>query len=373
MSLQQAIIHELIKERKQKDTPMPSPEIKEGTLLVINDDAVSTLVDSVRSIYGTKGNSSAQGTFNVEDESYVFPSQIDEFIAGNRDFTALSLSTMSNLRHSCKDKNLATGGYLIFGHYYSTVAGNEYDMLLIAMVKRKSGITLKDLVPEKIQEVDLSKLHQAVRIDLNKYKLWREHKDHDVNPVSSYLTFVSPKQNEDTSGYFIDAIGCSDAVPDKDATRNVLAAALKFFQQEDDLKSIARELKEDIARQLFELSKSDNPECSLDTVDAWVTAKLPEQYQDTYGNKFTEFANNEPFNVPTVFKSHANAAKAGIKMKLDAVSIGWSLNLERNLIGENNDAKIQYIPEQNRLVIKELPERIRASIEAELNPPSDES
>lgn len=361
MELQRAIIHELIKEKKQKDRPAIEPIIVEGQLLDVGAEAVTTLVDSVVSIYGTKGNSSAQGTFD-HDGDYRFPSHLDSFIAGgDTTFKEFTDNAMNCLKTAAGRKNFATGGYLVFGHYKSTAATSDNEMLLIAMVKKRNGITLHNLVPETIQEVDLSKLHQAVKINITKYKNWQQQEEQvniELNSINSYLSFVSPKTSEEASGYFIDAIGCTNAVADKKATKDVLDAVSTFFNSDDRLKPLKKHAKEEVASKLYEQSQSENPECSLDTVDAWVTAILPDELQDEYANKFTEHANNEPHNVPSVFKSNATEAKKGISLKIGSKDNGWSLNMERSLLGTERNSAIRYDSGNNQLIIRELPDNI---------------
>ncbi|MFT4926184.1 MAG: nucleoid-associated protein [Phenylobacterium sp.] len=365
MELQQAIIHELVKEKKQKDAPDVEPQVLEGQLLDVESDAVKTLVDSILNIYGTKGNSSARGTFNKVDD-YSFPKHVDHFIEdANLDFKALSIQAMACLKKASKDKNFATGGYLVFGYYKSAIG----ETILIAMVKKRKGITLRNLIPETVQEVDLSKLHQAVRINVAKYKDWSQQEaleEVELNSVNSYLSFVSPKVNEETSGYFIEAIGCTNAIADKQATKDVIAAVGAFFNSDEQLKPLKKDAKEEVASKLYEISKSDNPECSLDTVDAWVTAIIPEELQDRYANKFTQHANNEPFNVPSVFKSNSTEAKKGLNVKIGNTKEGWSLNLARYLLGTQGDATIQYDQDEHLIIIRDLSDAVEKNIRTAL-------
>jgi nucleoid-associated protein len=368
MILSRSIIHELVKEKKQKDIPQAAPSFNEGQLLDVESLPVTSLIDSIVKIYGTKGNSSAQGTFDLAG-GFAFPHHLNKFIAGEDDFLDFTKKAMQCLLNACRDINFATGGYIAFGHYISEVADNS-DMLLIAMVKKRDGITLNNLVPETIQEVDLSKLHQAVRINISSYKEWvleNEKADGAINPVNSYLSFVSPRNNKDASGYFVDAIGCTNAVLDKVATSKVISAVNDFFESKQALKTFKREAKETIASKLYDISKSDNPECAIETIDSWVTAFIPDELQDEMSGEFCTLANNDPYNVPALFKPNSTAALNAMKLKLNAKDFGWSLNIERTILGDSDTALIEFDKENKRLIINELPQDIMDSIKEALN------
>ena len=366
MELQKAIIHELVKDRRVKGEPKKAVEVEQGTLLDVSETAVTSLINSILKIYGTKGNSSSQGTFNKEG-SYTFPIHLDNFLKKDSGFSFkdLSLGIMHNLKAEASKKNFATGGYIVFGHYKSRSPKQaESEMLLVGMVKKKDGITLNaNMIPEAIQEVDLSKLHQAVRVNITTYQRYAETTDNIADPASAYLSFVSPKANNDASGYFIDAVGCTNAIPDKDATKNVLAAVNAFFKTYPELNDLRKSAKEEVATKLYEKSKSDDPECSLDTIDSWVTSIIPDSMQDRLANKFTAFANNDPYNVPAIFKSNSSEAKKGISLKL-AEKNGWSLNLERTLLGTAKSDKIQFTGSSLtiRKLSKEVIEELRSAL-----------
>jgi len=366
MILIESIIHELNKEKKQKDNPQKAPSISKGQLLNVEALPVQSLVNSIMKIYGTKGNSSAQGTFDLSG-GFSFPHHLNQFLAGTYSFSLFTEKAMQCLLNASRDINFATGGYLVFGHYTAESSDNS-NMLLIAMVKKRDGITLNNLIPETIQEVDLSKLHQAVRINITNYQQWKIEQDKktEPNPINSYLSFVSPRNNKDASGYFVDAIGCTNAVLDKVATTNVISAVNNFFESNIALKKYKREAKEEIASNLYEISKLDPPECSIETIDAWVTAYIPDELQEELAGTFCELANNEPYNVPAIFKPNSTVALNAMKLKLNAKEFGWSLNIERTILGKSSTDLIEFDKINNRLIINELPKSISNSIEEAL-------
>jgi len=369
----------MIKNVREKGVQPEEPEIITGNLLDITSEPVSSLVDSIKSIYGRKGNNAASGTFD-ENEAGLgsFKNNLDNFlhseyqegdIALEQDeFVKFSLLTMNILKNKIRKSNFATGGYLVFGHYLpeeKDIDSNGF--MLVAMVKNKDGIILNNLVPEKIQPVDLSKLHQAVKVNIERYSNFYNAINPEEREFQTYLTFISPKINESSSGYFVDAIGCINAIPHNIATKSAIRAVDAFFEKNQGLEDYRREAKEDIARKLYELSGKENADCTLDTLDSWVNAHIPADLQAIYEDEFSSFANTDPFNVPPTFKSNQKAAQSAMKLKIDAKEIGWKMDFDRNLLGDTETAKIFYDKETGKLILKDLPDNIRADLLSELD------
>jgi nucleoid-associated protein len=378
MILRHAIIHELIKSVHVKDAPKEIPEIKEGNLLDIESEPVSSLVNNIYDIYGKKGNNSASGTFDESDSVEVkFKSYLDDFlyldnpdedIDVERDaFKAFSLLTMVKLKNKISDQNFATGGYIVFGHYLAEdrdIDSNGF--LLVAMVKNKDGIILNNLVPEIIQPIDMSKLHQAIKINIEMYSSFYEAHDEERRRVQNYLTFISPKINETTSGYFSYAFDCINAISHSKSTKSAIYAVEKFFEQDDGLKPFRREAIDDIAQKLYDLSLSDDSECTLDHMDVWVNAHIPTELHEQFSDKFSTFANDEPHNVPASFMSNKSAAQSAMKLKIDAKDIGWRIDFDRTLLGDNEGAKIYFDSEEGTLTLTDLPEDIKNILKLEI-------
>lgn len=383
MILRHAIIHEIIKDKVEKGVPQKAPVIDWGELLDVKSESIINFIDSIRKIYGTKDNNSSSGTFEKTDKAErVFSTELDdylEFDAVDDDeekaaFKQLSHQTMIRLKDKIDGNNFATGGYIVFGHYVPE--NRDFDstgMLLITMVKNKNGIRLVNLVPTATQTVDLSKLHQAVRVDIEKYVNWIDSNDPDEEQFQAYLTFISPKASEKTTGYFIKAIGCSNAYSNRVATNSVIRAVKDFFKQDDRMKELNREAKEIIATKLYELSQNkdeDKKICTLDTLDHWVNSILPDECLPGFENKFSEFANKEPYNVPASFVSNASAAKESMKLKIDAK--GWKMDFDKKLLGLDENATIYFDEKNGRIVINHVPENVSKVILGEFEPKNED-
>lgn len=105
----------------------------------------------------------------------------------------------------------------------------------------------------------------------------------------------------------------------------------------------------------------DNSECQLSTVEGWVTGLLPENLQDTYADKFAEFANKDPYNAPAIFKPNSREAKKGIKLKVGVYGL-WTLNVDIEHLGSTHNQLIQYNEDERSLKINNLPDDVISKI-----------
>ncbi|MDX3775137.1 nucleoid-associated protein [Chromatiaceae bacterium AAb-1] len=238
MDLICAVIHELVKEPARDNVPaVEAHYVEADNLLDVTSVPTYELVKSIQSLYGTKGNASSQGTFETNG-AYTFPSQFLDFVdsIGDSDaFLTLTNSAMVNLVEKSSDQNFATGGYVVFAYYQQS--GHGY--VLAAMVKKKDGISLVNLEPRVIQEVDLSKIHQAIRINVSSYMDAREAQELGDPINGAYLSFISPKSNKSASGYFISAFGCTNALESAISTKNAIEAVKQFFERDERLEHLS--------------------------------------------------------------------------------------------------------------------------------------
>ena len=168
MSIQinNVVIHELIK-KQHKD--IQRPKLKNQVLDPANE-IVNSLVLGVSNLYSKKNNSSHYGTFKKTADCGSFPGAWETYSSNkccsNEDFLTLTFSAMSELQRLAQEQPAASGGYLLFSDY--VIENNRF--FLIAMLKKKGGILLtEDLVPASLEQVDLNSIHQAARVNFNRY------------------------------------------------------------------------------------------------------------------------------------------------------------------------------------------------------------
>lgn len=369
MELIKTVIHELIKQPAKNDTPeVPAQVSLANELLDVSQPAVIKLVESIQSVYGTKGNSSSQGTFELNG-SFQFPTRFSKFLnnkINDTSFLQLTTHSMHIIRNKAADKNFATGGYIVFAYYKQ----NNQPFVIAAMVKKKDGIQLTNLKPETIQEVDLSKLHQAIKINIHNYLDAMEKIENNLEFSGSYLSFISPKSNLSTSGYFISAFGCTDALPAATATNNAIEAVVQFFEDDDKLKHLKNEAYDKVVGLLESTLKKEEKTCSIDELNHLVNSLVPSDIYQEYLDTFVKFSNNDPFNVPDMFYTHSTTVTKAKKVNLKGLDGAWTLKFDKRLLGTDENSDIQYNssnggsltlrnldPETKNEILKSLKER----------------
>lgn len=364
MELYKAVIHELVKEPGRDGSPaVPASIIEADSLLDSTNEPTVKLIESIQSLYGTKGNASSQGTFDFSG-AYAFPGQFNDYIDSSgedEDFLEMTMSAMNNLLREASGENFATGGYIVFAYYSQN--GDEF--VLGAMVKKRDGITLKDLVPETVQEVDLSKLHQAVKVNLSRYLQVMEAQESDEELAhSAYLTFISPKANKAASGYFISAFGCSDAIPAKTLTENVIEAVRNFFSDNEALEPYSGQAYDSVVSYLDSTLKKDDKTCVLEEVNHLVNALIPVELSEEFTDTFASYANDDPYYIPERFYTNSTAVTKAKKVSVKGLDGAWSLNVEKRVLGTTINDDVQFVNQgaQSYLTIRNLSDEIREKL-----------
>lgn len=372
MHLKHAVIHELIKERREKDAETNAAKFDAGPLLDVTAAPVVKLIESINKIYGRSGNSSSVGTFDNSESNFpdefgrYYASQSVEPIDGQtpaelhelseKAFRALTLVAMKQLKNKSEKQPFATGGYIVFAHYtVDNVSDDLEDMLLIAMVKKRDGIVLENLVPTTVQEVDISKLHQAAKVNFKRYQIFQSELE-DLRTIYNYLTFVSPKAETEASGYFIEAVGCKDASSEHAATTVAIKAIGAFFDQNDSLKAIKRNGKEQVLSHMFAVSETESRDCTIEQIENWVNALLGPELSE-HMNTFTSFASGEPYNLPANFKCNKSIIKKNMRLKI-ASEDGWRFDFEKSLLGTDPKSKIKFSESDRSITINDLSSKI---------------
>jgi nucleoid-associated protein len=137
--------------------------------LDVSKPLVITLADKLASLVSLNSGSLQYGQFSDDRHEGRFPGAVEQLLAKstNKSFFSMTSVAMDELKRNVNGVNFATGGYVCFLVYTS---GGD-DFLLVAMIKEREALQLtEDFEPKEIIEIDLSKLHQAARINLNRYR-----------------------------------------------------------------------------------------------------------------------------------------------------------------------------------------------------------
>ncbi|URX63725.1 nucleoid-associated protein [Luteibacter anthropi] len=363
-----AVIHELAKDRGS-DT---ADAKLRNQLLDVTKPMVIRLANLLAGLMGHEQGALYYGQFGDRRREGPFPGAVAEFVqdTDSGHFMALTHSAMRELVTYSAKEPLATGGFIFFAAY----SHQNSNYLLVAMIKERDGIHLtEDFEPEEINEVDLSKLHQAARINLVRYAHElaqlngpadvideQDDSDADAERERTYLCFVNRSGRDDIAGYFTTALGCEKGVSSARATKGVVKAVRAYVKSVKAIADHASKARQSIIDYMASLD--DGTTVTLDHVVEVVGRQLPvELVQHLDGMK--AFLNSDAYQIPDDFQVSKKALKtyARISERTDR----WSLNFEASALSVN-DGEVIYSREQRSLTIRQLPERMIKKIEQTL-------
>jgi nucleoid-associated protein len=362
--LKSAVIHSL--EKDAHDT-MTTVRHARG-LLDVSDRMVMQLARQLADLVGKDGNSVLWGQFAPANREGDFPGAVrtlmGEEVASSA-FMDLSVTAMKELRDQAGTKTGATGGHIFFGHYQT----NGSYFLLVAMIKQKGAITLsEDLRPTEIKEIDMSKLHQAARINLARYGRQLSASAEEETTGSpgenseekTYLCFVNRRGREEVADYFIDALGCVKGTSSSQLTTKLLKFVKQFVRDVPEIASAHPEIKQGVVDYMQSLSEGQN--VRLNEVVHAAKAKVhPTQADLLDGLK--PFLNSEQCQIPDEFSLSRQALKPHIR--INAKKQNWALWFETGIVGTAN-SELLYDAAHQTLTLTDLPPETIGSIEAAL-------
>jgi len=344
MEIKQAVIHQLIKASGTKDVDT-NPANK---LLNIKLPLVEKLVLALDKIYGTKGNNAIYGTFSDRNVTNEVPKYTDQYLEDEKDknFLSLSIRCLDELAREAGALQSSTGGYIVLARYKK---GDEF--MLIAMIKNKQGLNVNaSLEPESIVEIDLSKIHQAARINLTTYLATKKPKDKSVSDeeLATYLSFISPRSNSDASGYFIKALNCTDGIPSSKATKSAFFTVSEYCKLNDDLRPLRSKAKDSLVEYFSNCSSKEEP-ATLQGIENAIRQIVPADKHELVEG-FSAFANSEKYQVPNTFTVNAREVTkyTRIKSKTDS----WELNFKRTALGKDENSPLYYDSSTKKLIIQ---------------------
>lgn len=349
ITIHKAVVHELIKEKNEDPQPLHYRE----SLLPVENENVQDVIAGVVNIYGRKNNSARYGIFR-DDEVYgnapnAFHTYSGHDDVRDEDFMDLSISIMQELFREATGVMFATGGHILFADYES----DGVRFFLAAMIKQKAGFAFSDtLGVEDLEYIDLSRLHQAIKINFSKYANYQEADDIDRQECT-YLSFVSPQSSQSAAGYFIQAMGCKAGAPSAKATQSAVDESVSFFSERDDLIAHVPSLKRDLYNYLDEKEAAKEP-ATLSDIEAIARRFFPtenEEQADRYADEFVTHLNREESGVPPEFPVN----KTKLKNMTHLVYKGDDLHLEfdKNDIGRDPNARVYF--DGVRVIINDLP------------------
>ncbi|WP_158161175.1 nucleoid-associated protein [Grimontia hollisae] len=360
--INKAVVHRLNKEQHQ--------EIQKSSLrdqlLPLSDPTVVSLIEGVIDAYGKKGNSLQYGVFDNSGSHGEAPQTIKDYytnIDGVEDSTFLSLTNtiMKELHREARSTGPATGGHILFIDYQA----NSSRFLLVAMVKQKPGFGMKGLDVQDLQYIDLGKLHSAARFSFQRWTEYLTASSEEQNDIC-YLTFIGSSANNESSQYFVRALGCKAGSPSAKATKGVVIHGTKFFRSTEGLDSYADEFKRKVT--VYLTNKEANPDDKTARLSEVVElargifAKVDIDTVDDLTENLFQHLNSEDVGVPAEFSVNKNELKKLTHIIYKDEALG--INFDRGDLGTDSGSRIWY--KNGQLTISKLPPKLKADIERQL-------
>lgn len=359
MQLSKVIVHELIKE---KNEDIQDSNYREEVLNPENA-AVVKLMAGILDVYGTRHNSAHYGTFLNNEGRGAFPDDFEGYKAyeepTDEAFIALTRTAMERLYDKASSSHFATGGYIVFSDFISQ--GDRF--FLIAMIKKTPGITLtEDLEPEELEQLELSKLHQAARINFSKLATY-DDADDDERDSLSYLSFISSTSSKSASGYFVTALGCAPGTASGKATDNLLRESKRFFRENEGLKSKGEDFFNDLMDYLSE-KEASGESVKLAEIGHVVVRHIPDNMADESDDlldAYMERLNSEEVAVPAEFP--VNKRSLNKHTRITAGGDSWKFSFEKNALSSTDPAAdVFYDRDQESITLTRLPAGMIADI-----------
>ncbi|EDI1628863.1 nucleoid-associated protein [Salmonella enterica] len=363
ITLNNVIVHELLKEAKKPMIPGKRMKFRDTTL-DLSSEIVLKLINEINELYGKKGNSAYYGVFKKElTERGPVPDAIENYTClakpSSQDFIDLSVGIMNKLADEAEKQLWSSGGVIVFADYVR----DGVNFFLITMIKQKEGIRLSSkLEPELLEQLDLTKINQAARINFDKFLKYQNSSVIDKQDLS-YLSFISTTTQKTASGYFILALGCDKGITSNNATKSLPTEVMRFFGKHSEIKHHARDFKSDVINYInhqFECKKT----VKLSDISAMAYEHMTyvdEQAREKLSNDLVTYLNSEEIRIPVEF----NVSRSGLNQLLNIKykGDGYSFNFEKALLGTTADADICYNSENGSLTFTKLPKDAVQDIE----------
>lgn len=360
--LKRAIIHSISKE---KNTTVIAAIVKKTILLPVDNVAVLNLVQGVNGLLGKPGNILSYGQFADDMRGGKFPVSFSDYVFNlddDNEFLELSYCALDQLADRAREESFATGGHLLVAAYDNDAS----PFFLVAMIKQRGGIILDaEYVPKTIEEVDMSKVHQAARVNINRYKevsgLAPADDAADVED-RTYLAFVGAR-TDPAAGYFVAALGCTKGMASSRATSNVIAAVDAFFKT-PDLKHHRAEAKNAVIAYLSERLHSGLDATVTDI--AFRAGAVLKSNQEEVIEEFRIYLNSEQVKVPAAFPVHRTTLNKNTRIKGEKTG-SWSVQFEKVALGNSPNSSIYFDAKKKSLTFNGVPDDVANEIQSELD------
>lgn len=329
MQIKEAILHRIAKEKNTSGAGTAVPSIRSETLPI--DERLMQTAEDVRRIYGR--STSGYGAFDTNETVYRFPVLLRDYIISDGNFIHFSTETTNLIAAKMGDETFATGGYALFLRY----SNQGQDWLLVAMLKLKpgTGVDEETLELNDTLSFDIDHLHEAARIDLQKWQT-------NARP---YLSFIKKRQSgTDVSRYFREALGCTEYTDSKHNT----AQMLKAFEDYCDAEGWDHEQKRNGRQRVYEYCDAKDK-----TGEPVNLTALSAMVNDQYPEAFSAYVRDNDYAVSEIFRPHKRTYTRFKRISRTFGSVRVSFD-----VSDIDNGRVDYDENNDCLVINDIPQEL---------------
>lgn len=310
------------------------------------DDQAEALSSQITNLFNRSGmNTGRFSNPQGSEEGAQLPRLLSKYYRDNSftDFAEFSKECAAEYLRYLEPVEEAEGGFLWFNHYEL----HDTHFLLIALLKRKQGIGLgKDLSFSQVEQVEIEKLHMALRINLTAWQSGDEGR---------YIAFRFGRAPKAESEYFTQFIGCDEPKVAAKETRKLVDLTAAFCQVE----GLPSKQANDFKRVVSEHCQSKAEEREPLEIKA-IASEVESRFSIEQANKFLEIAESDSFKM----EKEIFVEKAALKKltRFSGSSRALTLSFDSDLLGES----IVFDEQTGSLTIRDLPKSLLKQLKASL-------
>ncbi|MDY7374239.1 nucleoid-associated protein [Acinetobacter oleivorans] len=289
--------------KKEKNSTVVTPIHREACIK--NDDPL--IVDFTTKLLAAYTNAANTWGDIRDPKDNIFHQDLIKWYTPSEElpysFYDFSKDVVGQITLAIKDKNTATGGYVLMIHYEQAAV----QFLMVVMLKLETRFGIDDALNMfKSETFSMDNFHESVRMNLKTWENRSTSVGEDGNPERCFA-FVKKKNEDEVTRYFRVALGCENYAESAANTNHLIKATEDYvgtlqFASEEDAKTAKREKREKLHELLAEKIKNKEP-VSL----RWVAHELfPSPEFDIENNKLLEFIkeNQEKYPIDETFKPY---------------------------------------------------------------------
>ncbi|MDR1984554.1 MAG: nucleoid-associated protein [Prevotellaceae bacterium] len=277
-------------------------------------------------------------TYGVFDdlESNKFQNGLIAYNTKQQNFYTFSCGCMEYYKSNIQDIAPATGGFIVFAHYFDTEKKLEF--VLVLAINNKDGYVFNEdkLTIEDTKNIELNKIDLACQINITK---WNDYQNNQNPDVKTYLSLI--KGNKELSVYFMKFIGSANKTTSTESSKKLVNALDHFCREKNYNREKTVETRNKVSDYCKDCMK-EKKEISLSAISALIDIENPTLFQ--------EYASEEERSVDEIISGDAKVLRSIGSVRYKDKEGKLSVEFSNELIGK----KVFYDDKKKQLTIKDI-------------------